>query len=108
MKQKNTLSETYTLMNGINIPKIGLGTWFIPDDEAAAAVCKAVEIGYRHIDTAQAYENERGIGKGVRDCGISRQELFITTKLAAELKLTRKLLRRLQAPLKKWDLIILI
>lgn len=64
MKQKNTLSETYTLMNGINIPKIGLGTWFIPDDEAAAAVCKAVEIGYRHIDTAQAYENERGIGKG--------------------------------------------
>ena len=40
MKQKNTLSETYTLMNGINIPKIGLGTWFIPDDEAAAAVCK--------------------------------------------------------------------
>ena len=55
MKQKNTLSETYTLMNGINIPKIGLGTWFIPDDEAAAAVCKAVEIGYRHIDTAQAY-----------------------------------------------------
>ena len=54
MKQKNTLSETYTLMNGINIPKIGLGTWFIPDDEAAAAVCKAVEIGYRHIDTAQA------------------------------------------------------
>lgn len=70
MKQKNTLSETYTLMNGINIPKIGLGTWFIPDDEAAAAVCKAVEIGYRHIDTAQAYENERGIGKGVRDCGI--------------------------------------
>ena len=73
-------------MNGINIPKIGLGTWFIPDDEAATAVCKAVEIGYRHIDTAQAYENERGIGKGVRDCGISRQELFITTKLAAELK----------------------
>lgn len=48
MKQMNTLSETYTLMNGVNIPKIGLGTWFIPDDEAAVAVCKAVEIGYSY------------------------------------------------------------
>lgn len=108
MKQKNTLSETYTLMNGINIPKIGLGTWFIPDDEAAAAVCKAVEIGYRHIDTAQAYENERGIGKGVRDCGISRQELFITTKLAAELKTYEEAAQAITGSLEKWDLIILI
>ena len=86
MKQKNTLSETYTLMNGINIPKIGLGTWFIPDDEAAAAVCKAVEIGYRHIDTAQAYGNERGVGEGVRTCGVPREELFVVSKVAAEHK----------------------
>ena len=104
MKQKNTLSETYTLMNGINIPKIGLGTWFIPDDEAAAAVCKAVEIGYRHIDTAQAYENERGIGKGVRDCGISRQELFITTKLAAELKTYEEAAQAITGSLEKMGL----
>ena len=104
MKQKNTLSETYTLINGINIPKIGLGTWFIPDDEAAAAVCKAVEIGYRHIDTAQAYENERGIGKGVRDCGISRQELFITTKLAAELKTYEEAAQAITGSLEKMGL----
>lgn len=104
MKQKNTLLDTYTLMNGINIPKIGLGTWFIPDDEAAAAVCKAVEIGYRHIDTAQAYENERGIGKGVRDCGISRQELFITTKLAAELKTYEEAAQAITGSLEKMGL----
>lgn len=49
------LSETYTLSNGIRIPKLGLGTWFIPDGEAAEAVRTAVSLGYRHIDTAQAY-----------------------------------------------------
>ena len=51
--------ETYTLSNGVTIPKLGLGTWFIPDEAAAGAVREAVKIGYRHIDTAQAYENER-------------------------------------------------
>ena len=49
------LNETYTLSNGIRIPKLGLGTWFIPDGEAAEAVRTAVSLGYRHIDTAQAY-----------------------------------------------------
>ena len=52
--------ETYTLLNGVTIPKLGLGTWFISDDIVADAVREAVKIGYRHIDTAQAYENERG------------------------------------------------
>ncbi len=50
--------ETYTLANGVKIPKLGLGTWFIPDDSAAQAVCEAVKAGYRHFDTAQAYGNE--------------------------------------------------
>ena len=54
------LKETYTLYNGVVIPKLGLGTWFIDDDKAADAVKQAVRIGYRHIDTAQAYGNERG------------------------------------------------
>lgn len=80
------LEETYTLYNGVRIPKLGLGTWFIPDEEAAEAVCKAVEAGYRHIDTAEAYGNERGVGEGVRNCGIDREEIFVTTKLAAEAK----------------------
>ena len=78
--------DNYTLSNGVHIPKLGLGTWFISDDNTAQAVRDAVDLGYRHIDTAQAYQNERGVGEGVRTCGIPRAELFITTKLAAEVK----------------------
>lgn len=80
------LNETYTLSNGVEIPKLGLGTWFIDDDKAAEAVRAAVEIGYRNIDTAQAYGNERGIGQGVRRSGVPREDLFVSTKLAAEIK----------------------
>ena len=56
-------NEKITLNNGVKIPQLGLGTWFIDDDKAADAVKAAVELGYRHIDTAQAYGNERGSGK---------------------------------------------
>jgi diketogulonate reductase-like aldo/keto reductase len=80
------LDETYTLSNGVAIPKLGLGTWFIDDDKAAEAVRAAVEIGYRNIDTAQAYGNERGVGEGVRTAAVARDELFVSTKLAAEIK----------------------
>lgn len=80
------LNENYTLSNGVKIPKIGLGTWLIPDGEAAQAVRDAVEMGYRHIDTAQAYGNERGVGEGVRTCGVPREEIFVTSKVAAEHK----------------------
>lgn len=80
------LKETYTLNNGVAIPKLGLGTWFIDDDKVADAVREAVNIGYRHIDTAQAYGNERGVGEGVRTCGIPREELFVVSKVAAEHK----------------------
>ncbi|MFT3888417.1 MAG: aldo/keto reductase [Arachnia sp.] len=80
------LTETYTLANGVEIPKLGLGTWFIDDDRAAQAVRDAVAIGYRNIDTAQAYGNERGVGEGVRTSGVPRGELFVSTKLAAEIK----------------------
>ena len=78
--------ETYTLSNGVEIPKLGLGTWFIDDDTAAQAVRDAVAAGYRNIDTAQAYGNERGVGEGVRTADVSREELFVSTKLAAEIK----------------------
>lgn len=80
------LNENYTLSNGVKIPKIGLGTWLIPDGEAAQAVRDAVAMGYRHIDTAQAYGNERGVGEGVRTCGVPREEIFVTSKVAAEHK----------------------
>ena len=77
------LNENYTLSNGVKIPKIGLGTWLIPDGEAAQAVRDAVAMGYRHIDTAQAYGNECGVGEGMRTCG---EEIFVTSKVAAEHK----------------------
>lgn len=82
----SVLSENYTLSNGVKIPKLGLGTWFIDDADAADAVKAAVAAGYRHIDTAQAYGNERGVGEGVRTCGVPREELFVVSKVAAEHK----------------------
>lgn len=80
------VDETFTLRNGVKIPKLGLGTWRIDDGAAASIVQEALKIGYRHIDTAQAYENEHGVGEGLRASGIPREELFVTTKLVAECK----------------------
>ena len=79
-------NEIMKLSNGVEIPQLALGTWLIDDDKAAAAVRAAIEIGYTHIDTAQAYENERGVGEGIRTSGIAREKLFVTTKVAAEHK----------------------
>ena len=84
------LKETFTLNNGVKIPKLGLGTWFIEGDKAADAVREAVKSGYRLIDTAQAYGNERGVGEGVRTCGVPREEIFVTSKVAAEHKTYEK------------------
>lgn len=80
------LNETFTLSNGVTIPKLGLGTWMVDDNKAAQTVRDAVKIGYRNIDTAEAYGNERGVGEGVRGSGVPRDELFVSTKLAAEIK----------------------
>lgn len=80
------LQETYILSNGVSIPKVGLGTWLIPDDKVTKASSEAIAAGYRHIDTAQAYDNEEGVGRAFRACGLPREELFLTTKVAAEIK----------------------
>lgn len=80
------LKENYTLSNGVEIPKLGLGTWMINDADVVQAVKDAIKIGYRHIDTAQAYQNERGVGEGIKASGAKREDIFLTTKLAAELK----------------------
>lgn len=77
------LNETFTMANGVKIPKLGLGTWEIPNENAAQAVRDAVAAGYRHIDTAQGYMNEAGVGEGVRTCGVPRERVFVTTKLQA-------------------------
>ena len=79
-------NEIMKLSNGVEIPQLALGTWLIDDDKAAAAVRAAIGIGYTHIDTAQAYENERGVGEGIRTSGVAREKLFVTTKVAAEHK----------------------
>ncbi len=98
------LQETYTLANGVTIPKLGLGTWFIADEAVPEAVRQAVKLGYRHIDTAQAYENEAGVGRGVRGCGLPRKELFVTTKLAAEAKTYDEAARAIDGSLEKMGL----
>ena len=79
-------TKALKLNNGVQIPQLGLGTWFIDDADAADAVKAAAEIGYRHFDTAQAYGNERGVGEGIRTCGLKRDELFVVSKVAAEHK----------------------
>jgi 2,5-diketo-D-gluconate reductase A len=69
------------MSNGLTIPQLGLGTWPLKGDEATAAVRIALSIGYRLVDTAEAYENEEAVGKGIRDAGVPRDQLFLTTKL---------------------------
>ena len=80
------LEQTYTLAGGDKIPRLGLGTWLMDDAEAKQAVDAAIEAGYHMVDTAQAYGNEAGVGEGVRACGIPRDQLFVASKVAAELK----------------------
>ena len=76
----------FKLSNGVVAPALAFGTWLIPDDKAANCVRMAIEAGYRHIDTAQAYGNEVGVGQGIRDSGIKREDIFVTTKVMAEYK----------------------
>ena len=77
------LNETFKMYNGVEIPKIGLGTWLVSSDDAEKSVRAALSAGYRHIDTAQGYQNEDGVGRAISESGIKREELFITTKIAA-------------------------
>ena len=98
------LQETYKLENGVTIPKLGLGTWCIDNDKAAQAVRTAVALGYRLIDTAQAYKNEQGVGEGIRSCGVPREELFVASKVAAELKTYEAAAASIEETLKKMGL----
>lgn len=73
--------EFVTLNNGVKMPKLGFGVFMIPNDETERCVLDAINAGYRLIDTAQAYGNEEGVGNAIVNCGLPREELFITTKI---------------------------
>jgi diketogulonate reductase-like aldo/keto reductase len=82
-KERGTqMNQCYELSNGVKIPKIGFGTWQIPDGQVAIdAVKMALQVGYRHIDTAAIYGNEIGVGKGIIESNVPREEIFLTTKV---------------------------
>lgn len=78
----DNIQDCYVLSNGVKIPCVGFGTWKLPKDDTTADIVKtAIDCGYRHIDTAFAYQNEKFVGKGIRECGLKRSELFVTSKL---------------------------
>jgi diketogulonate reductase-like aldo/keto reductase len=83
MVMNGQVKQTYlTLNNGVQMPQFGLGVYSIPDgDETYNSVLTALKCGYRHIDTAHAYRNERSVGRAVKDSGIDRSEIWITSKL---------------------------
>lgn len=98
------LKENFILNNGIQIPKIGFGTWQISNEDAVGAVETALKAGYIHIDSASGYGNEEGVGKAVRASGIPREELFITTKVPAEIKTYEEAVANIEESLAKLDL----
>ena len=82
MAKLTKLTDTYELNNGVKIPIVGFGTWQTPDgDVAEKSVEEAIAAGYRHIDTAFAYGNEKSVGKGIKDSGVARDQLWVTSKL---------------------------
>ena len=75
------VTPTITLNDGYRIPQLGFGTYQVPPEDTASTVRTALEIGYRHIDTAQMYGNEKGVGDGIRDAGLARGAVYVTSKL---------------------------
>jgi 2,5-diketo-D-gluconate reductase A len=81
MERSVTQSPVITLNNGVQIPQLGFGVWRVPNEASIPAVAKALDVGYRHIDTAALYRNEEGVGQAIRASGVPRAEVFVTTKL---------------------------
>ena len=83
MNELTSIRDCLVLSNGVKIPCVGFGTWNLTDSETTVDIIKtAIDCGYRHIDTAYAYNNEKSVGKAIRTCGIPRGELFVTSKLS--------------------------
>lgn len=98
------LAPLVKLNDGYSIPQLGLGTWPLDDDQAATAVVQALEAGYRHVDTAVKYGNERGVGNGIRASGLAREELFITTKVDGQFQGNDRAVEGLEGALKRLGL----
>jgi 2,5-diketo-D-gluconate reductase A len=99
-----TATPTFPLNNGYAIPQIGFGTASLDDEQIAPLIVTAIEAGYRHIDTAFRYGNQRGVGKGLRDSGIDREQVFVTTKLDGEFQGNDKAIAGLDECLKQLGL----
>ena len=99
--RKKKINEKITLYNGVKVPVLGLGTWMIDDDKVKEVVLNAFKLGYRHIDTAEAYGNERGVGEAIRESGLKREEIFLTTKLIAEAKTYEEAKEQIELSFKK-------
>lgn len=95
---------TLPLNDGHTIPQIGLGTASLNDETVAPVIVTAIEAGYRHIDTAFRYGNQRGVGKGIRDSGIDRADLFVTTKLDGEFQGNERAVAGLDECLRQLDM----
>lgn len=96
--------EYTTLNNGIKMPMLGLGTWDLNGQECRYVVCEAIKLGYRLIDTAAMYGNEKEVGQGIKDSGIDRQELFITTKIDRRFNSYQKAKQAIENALEKLQL----
>ena len=79
--ERDTAGQAYVTVDGTSVPALGFGTYHLPEDRVYDSVREALEVGYRHVDTAMGYDNEREVGRAIRDSGIAREELFVTTKL---------------------------
>ena len=93
--------KEFVLNNGVKAPALAYGTWLIKNENAANCVKMALDAGYRHIDTAQAYGNEEGVGEGIRLSGLKREEIFITSKVKAEIKSYKKAKQSIEDSLKR-------
>ena len=98
------LNETYTLSNGVKIPKLGSGTWMIDNEAVVQVVKDALDSGYRHIDTAEAYLNEEGVGRGIKESGINREDVFVTTKLEGDIKNYDEAVKAINESLERLDM----
>jgi glycerol 2-dehydrogenase (NADP+) len=81
MSPTSSLPTSFKLNNGVTIPAIGLGTWQAKPGEVTKAVMHAIDVGYRHIDCAYIYLNENEVGEGIKQSGVKREDLFLTSKV---------------------------